>query len=335
MLDVAGSALTEADRRRLCHPLAGGVILFARNYQSPAQLLELTREIGALREPRLLIGVDQEGGRVQRFRAGFTAIPPMRNLGRVWDEAPDRACAAAQAAGALIAAELSACGVDFSFAPVLDLDYGASRAIGDRALHADPRGVAALAAALASGLRGQGVRAVGKHFPGHGFAVEDSHVDCPTDTRTLAQIEARDLVPYRQLIAAGALGAVMPAHVVYPAVDERPAGFSPIWLQDILRGELGFDGLIFSDDLSMHAAGVAGGAVERARAALRAGCDMVLLCNRPEAADELLAGLSWTVPSQWSARVQAMFAPVTRIGLEAVQRQPAWQSAAAALSQAV
>jgi beta-N-acetylhexosaminidase len=328
MLDVAGAALTDADRARLRHPLVGGVILFGRNYHSPEQILALTAEIRALREPRLLIGVDHEGGRVQRFRTGFTRIPPMRSLGRLWDEDPQRAVAAARAAGTLIAAELGASGVDFSFTPVLDLDYGVSRAIGDRALHRDPEAVAGLAAALVAGLQERGVQAVGKHFPGHGFVAEDSHVEFPVDRRSLAELEAADLVPFRRLIQAG-LAALMPAHVVYPSVDAHPAGFSRIWLQEILRAKLGFQGLVFSDDLSMEAASLAGGITERAQAALAAGCDMVLACNRPDAADELLAGLQWDAAPLWAARIEAMFTHAAPHGLGALEADAGWQAAAA------
>jgi beta-N-acetylhexosaminidase len=328
MLDVLGTALTDDDRRRLLHPRAGAVILFKRNYESPEQLLALTREIRALREPRLLIGVDHEGGRVQRFRAGFTRLPPMRELGQLWDRDPDEARAAARRCGAIIAAEMAASGVDFSFTPVLDIDYGVSRAIGDRALHPDAQVVSELAGALIAALRAHGVQAVGKHFPGHGFIAEDSHVEFPVDRRPLRELEARDLVPYARLIPQG-LPAVMPAHVIYPAVDHRPAGFSPVWLRDILRGRMGFAGLIFSDDLSMEAASVAGGIVERARAALDAGCDMVLACNRPEAADALLAGLQWVEPAGWAARTASMATARPPTGLVALQSDAVWRDATA------
>ena len=290
MLDVAGKTLTDEDRARLLHPLVGAVILFGRNYESPEQLLALTAEIRALREPRLLIGVDHEGGRVQRFRAGFTRIPPMRVLGQLWEQDRAQATAAAVAAGELIAGELSATGVDFSFTPVLDLDYGCSKAIGDRALHPDPEVVSELAAALMAGLRRHGSRAVGKHFPGHGFVVADSHHEVPVDERPLPDLLATDLVPFAALAKAG-LEAVMPAHVIYPAVDDKPAGYSRVWVGEILRGRLGFDGLVFSDDLGMAGAFTAGDIVARADAAMAAGCDMVLTCNEPAAADELLSRL--------------------------------------------
>jgi len=290
VLDVAGTALTDDDRRRLAHPATGAVILFTRNYENPEQLKALTEDIERLREPALPVCADHEGGRVQRFREGFTAIPPMRALGKLWDRDRDAARQAARAAGYVIGAELGAHGVDFSFAPVLDLDYGSSPVIGDRALHFDPLAVGALAACLVEGLARAGTAAVGKHFPGHGFAAADSHVAVPKDERTFRDIFKKDVLPYRAAIGAG-LAAVMPAHVIYSKVDQEPAGYSKYWLQEVLRGKLGFQGLVFSDDLSMEGACVAGGIPERARAALEAGCDMVLLCNDPEGCDALLESL--------------------------------------------
>ena len=294
MLDPVGAALTDDDRRRLMHPAVGGVILFAHNYENPQQLQALTAEIASLREPRLLICVDHEGGRVQRFREGFSAIPAMRSLGVLWDRDRSAARAAAKAAGTVIGAELAAHGVDFSFAPVLDLDYGSSSVIGDRALHFDPNAVGALAEELIAGLAAAGLQAVGKHFPGHGFAALDSHVALPRDERAVAEILKKDVAPYRAAIAAG-LGGVMPAHVVYTQADPEPAGYSPYWLGQVLRGRLGFDGVIFSDDLSMAGASAAGGVPARARAALAAGCDMVLLCQDPGGQDRLLESLGATV----------------------------------------
>ena len=290
MLDIEGRQLSEDDRKRLRHPLTGGVILFSRNYESAHQLEELTAEIHRLRRPPLLIAVDHEGGRVQRFREGFTRLPPMRALGAVWDEHPLRARHLARDAGYVLAAELRAHGIDLSFTPVLDLDFGNSAVIGDRAFHSQPEAVIELAGALIEGLTLAGMAACGKHFPGHGFIAADSHTDVPVDTRSLAQIEAADLIPFRELIAHG-LSSIMPAHVIYPAVDDRPAGFSKIWLSQILRTQMKFQGVIFSDDLSMEGARVAGDIVARADAAIDAGCDMVLVCNRPDAADELLSRL--------------------------------------------
>ncbi|MGH8740698.1 MAG: beta-N-acetylhexosaminidase [Burkholderiales bacterium] len=290
VIDVAGSVLTDTDRERLRHPAAGGVILFARNFESCEQLSALTTEIERLREPQLPVCVDHEGGRVQRFRVGFSAIPPMRELGRQWDRDRTAARAAARAIAYIVGAELAAHGVDFSFAPVLDLDYGASSVIGDRALHFDPSAVGALGACIVQGFADAGMGAVGKHFPGHGYAEADSHVAVPRDQRKLAEIQKKDLLPFRLAIEAG-LAAVMPAHVIYTQVDPEPAGYSRYWLQEVLRGKLGFEGLIFSDDLSMEGASTAGGVAERARAALDAGCDMVLLCNDPAGQDVLLQSL--------------------------------------------
>lgn len=305
MLDVAGTELDAEDRRRLQHPLVGGVILFARNYVSPEQLIRLTADIHALRSPALVIAVDHEGGRVQRFREGFTAIPAMRELGRVWDRNPQHAGQLAHEVGFVLAAELRVHGVDLSFAPVLDIDYGNSSVIGNRALHSDPQAIADLARALVQGFRQGGMSAVGKHFPGHGHVRADSHHEVPIDDRPYAEIEAIDLVPFRRLIESG-LGGIMPAHVIYPQVDPQPAGFSPVWLKTILRGKMGFDGIIFSDDLSMEGARVAGGVVDRARAAFGAGCDMVLVCNNPAAADELLASLDYSIPAPSLARLARM-----------------------------
>ncbi len=291
MLDVAGLELGAAEAELLRHPLVGGVILFSRNYRSPQQLSELTAAIRSLRQPELLIAVDHEGGRVQRFQDGFSRIPPMRRLGEAWDRDPAAACAAASDVAYVLASELLACGVDFSFTPVLDVDFGASGVIGDRAFHSDPAAIAKLSTALVAGLREAGMASVGKHFPGHGYVRADSHLALPVDARSYAEIEAADLVPYKELIRHG-LSAVMPAHVIYPAVDAHPAGFSSKWLRQILREKLQFDGMIFSDDLSMEGASVAGGVVERAQAALAAGCDMVLLCNAPASVAELLARLA-------------------------------------------
>lgn len=294
MLGVEGLVPTEADRTRLSDPRVGGVILFARNYESSAQLRSLTAAIRAVR-PELVIGVDHEGGRVQRFRAEFSAIPPMRALGARSEDDPLAANEEAFVHGATIARELRAHDIDFSFAPVLDLDYAASAVIGDRAFHADPVIVADLAGALLRGLASEGCAGVGKHFPGHGYVAADSHVDTPLDDRPLDTILRTDIVPFAVLMQQG-LAAIMPAHVVYPAVDARPAGFSRVWIGDILRGRLGFDGLVFSDDLEMAGAHSAGDIVARADAALDAGCDVVLVCNDFCAMDDLLA--RWSPPPQ-------------------------------------
>jgi beta-N-acetylhexosaminidase len=289
MLDIAGTSLASTDRDRIRHPSVGGVILFARNYESPAQLSRLTAQISALRDPAVVIAVDHEGGRVQRFREGFTPIPAMATLGVLWDADPGAASIEAHRLGCCIANELAEHGVDFSFTPVLDLDYGTSEVIGTRALHRDPHVVATLARHLIDGLHASGMAAVGKHFPGHGHVAADSHIAIPVDPRPYEQIARDDLVPFEALGRSGGLDAIMPAHVIYSAVDASPAGFSSVWLRDVLRGRIGFDGMIFSDDLSMEGAKGMGDVVERADAACRAGCDMVLVCNDEDAADRLLA----------------------------------------------
>lgn len=282
IVDVAGTELNAADRRRLADPLVGGVIHFARNWQDRTQMTALNAEIKAIR-PDLLICVDHEGGRVQRFRTdGFTRLPSMRALGELWMRDAMQATKAATATGLVLAAELRACGVDFSFAPVLDLDYGGSSVIGTRSFHRDPRVVALLAKSVMHGMLQADMRNCGKHFPGHGFVTADSHVEIPVDKRGLKAILADDARPYDWL--AGTLTAVMPAHVIYPKVDKRPAGFSTKWLQDILRQRLGFDGVIFSDDLSMEAGRYIDGQLlsyaDAALAAIEAGCDLALLCNQ-------------------------------------------------------
>ncbi|SFP36988.1 beta-N-acetylhexosaminidase [Nitrosomonas cryotolerans] len=292
MLDIAGTQLTASDKRRLQHPLTGGVILFTRNYSSYTQLIKLTTEIHALRNPPLFIAIDHEGGRVQRFRKDFTPLPAMRELGRIWDTHPDHARDLAWQIGYVIATELNACGIDFSFTPVLDADHGQSGVIGDRAFHHNPYVITELAHNLMSGLESAGMIAIGKHFPGHGYIQADSHAEESVDNRTYADIEAGDLIPFRQMIDFG-LAGIMSAHIIYPKVDKYPAGFSRIWLEDILRRKLRFDGCIFSDDLSMQGAAYFDTIDRRAQASLNAGCDMVLACNDSQAADQLLAKLQW------------------------------------------
>lgn len=283
MIGLEGMSPSAEERELLRHPRVGGVILFTRNFESLAQLRALSQEIHSIRKPPLLIAVDQEGGRVQRLREGFTRLPPASVFGRIHAESPERAAALAETCGWLMAAEMRSVGIDLSFAPVLDLDRGVSSVIGDRAFHAQPMVVAALAESYASGMRRAGMAATGKHFPGHGSVAEDSHLALPVDARSWDEIEAEDLVPFAQLARRG-LEAMMVAHVRYSAVDDRLAGFSRFWLEDVLRQRLGFRGAVFSDDLLMAAADVAGDMRERTLAALDAGCDMVLVCRGLEAA---------------------------------------------------
>ena len=348
IIDIASTELTQVDRQRLAHPLVGGIILFGRNWSNRAALVQLCADIKAVK-PDLLICVDHEGGRVQRFRAdGFTHIPPMRALGELWMQDGKAgegsgamgAMNAATAAGYVLGSELRACGVDFSFTPVLDLDYGESSVIGDRSFHRDPRVVAALARSLMHGLLQAGMGNCGKHFPGHGYVKADSHVDIPVDRRSLTAILAQDAAPYPWL--SSVLTAVMPAHVVYPKVDARPAGFSEKWLKDILRGRLGYDGAIFSDDLSMEGARRIGGQLigytDAALAALAAGCDMVLLCNQSlglgEHLDELLVGMEdalhsgrWTPDEDSESRRLALLPDTPPQVWDELMVQPAYMRA--------
>ncbi len=280
MVDVGGLSLTAEDREVLAHPLVGSAILFSRNVDTPEQIAALTAEMRAVR-PELWIAVDQEGGRVQRFREGFTRLPPMRSFGHQYDQDPAAAIAAARHCGELMAREVRGVGVDFSFAPVLDLDMGVSGVIGDRAFHTRPEPAIALVRAFMQGMKAAGMMTIGKHFPGHGSVAADSHLALPVDDRSWADIEAYDLRPFAAL--AGELDGIMPAHVVYPQVDPLPAGFSEFWLKTVLREQLGFKGLIFSDDLCMEGAVGVGPMQERVDVALAAGCDVVLVCNnRPE-----------------------------------------------------
>lgn len=331
MVDLAGSALDAEDRELLLHPAVGGVILFSRNFAAPEQLAELTASIRALREPHLLIGVDQEGGRVQRFRDGFTRLPPAGRFGVLHAGDSRRALDVCASVAWLMAAELRAVGVDFSFAPVLDLDRGISRVIGDRAFGPRAQDVCDLAAAWCDGVRRAGMAAVGKHFPGHGGVVADSHAELPMDGRSLAELELEDLVPFRHLIEQG-LEAVMPAHVVYPAVDAHPAGFSPVWLKEILRGRLGFEGVVFSDDLNMGAAGAGGDYPERARAAAGAGCDMLLICNNRPAAARILETFEDDRDPAASSRLLTMRGR-GRIERSRLHEQPEWQRAVRGLAE--
>jgi beta-N-acetylhexosaminidase len=352
IIDIEGFALKAVDKKRLQNPLTGGIILFGRNWQSRAQLTALCTEIKAIRKD-LLICVDHEGGRVQRFRTdGFTHLPAMRRLGQMWaqdgkgldGEGVLQACQSASAVGYLLASELRACGVDFSFTPVLDLDYGESSVIGDRAFHRDPRHVSLLAKSLMHGLLRAGMGNCGKHFPGHGFVKADSHVDMPIDKRSLKAILKEDAKPYVWL--NNELSAVMPAHVIYPKVDARPAGFSRTWIQDILREQLEFTGAVFSDDLSMAGARVLDGQLisftQGALAALNAGCDLVLLCNQSlkgsKVIDEVLDGLAeaqvkaWWQPDELSeARRVALLPTSPALAWDDLVRSVNYQQALACL----
>lgn len=324
MLDVVGKTLTEDDIRRIRHPLTCGVILFTRNYTDRAQLVALTGAIHTAR-PGILIAVDHEGGRVQRFRTdGFTVLPSMRKLGALWDKDVLAATKAATALGFVLAAELRACGVDLSFTPVLDLDYGESGVIGDRAFHRDPRVVSLLAKSVNHGLALAGMANCGKHFPGHGYVKADSHVAIPVDERSYEEVMGEDAAPYDWL--GMSLAAVMPAHVIYPKFDKSPAGFSKKWLT-VLRKSLGFEGVIFSDDLSMQGATVAGTALDAAKAALSAGCDVALICNSPDKADQILAGLDGTIDPASAARIAALVPQTAALDWDALQKDARYLAA--------
>lgn len=327
MIDIEGAALSAADRDLLRHPLVCGVILFSRNFVDAEQLSALTDDIHRLRNPRLLIAVDQEGGRVQRFRQGFCELPALARIGECFDQDPTLALALAADCAWLMAAELRAVGVDFSFAPVLDLRSAHSRVIGDRAFHADPHAVARLAQAYVAALHRAGMAAVGKHFPGHGLVVADSHVERPIDPRDFQDIEQNDLVPFRALIAAG-IDGIMSAHVCYPRVDDAVAGYSRVWIHDILRVEMGFDGLVFSDDLSMAGAVGAGSYAERARLSLNAGCDVLLVCNDRAGAIEVIDALGDYHHPPTQVRLMRMHGRGAAMTAEALQASATWQAVA-------
>ncbi|ULJ60989.1 beta-N-acetylhexosaminidase [Wielerella bovis] len=326
MADVVAYELSQDNKQRLLNPAIGGVILFRRNFQNIAQLKKLCSDIKSLRTPELIIAVDHEGGRVQRFIDGFTRLPAMRILGEMWDEHGQTAAeAAAEQVGWVLASELTACGVDLSFTPVLDLDWGQCAVIGNRSFHRQPEIVTALALALQRGLNRGGMKSCGKHFPGHGFVSGDSHLTLPQDDRCLADLQA-DIAPFRALSNAG-MAAVMPAHVVYQQVDNLPAGFSKRWLQEILRGELGFQGVIFSDDMTMEGAVSGGGIKQRCERAFAAGCDIVLVCNHPDLVDELCADFQPHENANLAARWQYMAASVSPEQAIAMMNTPEFQAA--------
>jgi beta-N-acetylhexosaminidase len=304
MLDLLGQEISNEEYELLKHPSVGGLIFFTRNYESSSQIIELIKSIRAIK-PDILIAVDHEGGRVQRFRSEFTRLPPVATLGKLYAENAERALTCAKQHAWLMAAELRAVGIDFSFAPVLDLNFGDSPVIGDRAFHRQPEAVIALAGAYIAGMREAGMAATGKHFPGHGYVNVDSHLDIPRDERELDAIMQEDVLPFRALIQQG-LDAVMPAHVIYEKVDSQPAGFSSFWLQKVLRQQLGFQGVIFSDDLNMEGARVAGSYASRAEAALAAGCDMALICNNRAGAIEILDKANLNTSAESSQRLQRM-----------------------------
>jgi beta-N-acetylhexosaminidase len=318
MLDIAGTTLTDSEREILNHPNTGAVILFARNYENPEQIAALIQEIRAARNGEILIAVDQEGGRVQRFQNSFTRLPPAA----LYENEPE----VAEVAGWLMAAELLAVGVDFSFAPVLDVDCGVSNIIGNRAFSRNAEKVTQLASDFRRGMARAGMAATGKHFPGHGAVALDSHLTLPIDERDLGTIRKHDLQPFRQLIAEG-LEGIMPAHVLYSQIDAQPAGFSNFWIQHILREELGFDGVVFSDDLSMEGAASVGDFSKRATVALQAGCDMVLVCNNPTAAAEVLEALPIENNSDRERRLQKMCGQFS-LNREQLQASKKWQQAA-------
>ncbi|MGA7539717.1 MAG: beta-N-acetylhexosaminidase [Steroidobacteraceae bacterium] len=326
MIDLEGTSVTADEREMLRHPLVGGVILFTRNYADPEQLSALVAQIHAARSPSLIVAVDQEGGRIQRFRAGFSALPPARRIGHEYDADARAGLELARSMGWLMAAELRARGLDLSFAPCVDIDYGVS-IITDRAFHRSPDAVAALASAYARGMRDAGMAATAKHFPGHGAVVTDSHLALPVDRRQLADLTG-DLSPYRRLIANG-LPAVMVAHILFPAVDEAPSSLSARWIRDVLRGEMRFQGVVFSDDLSMGGAAAAfGDVVTRATRALSAGCDMIVVCNQRASVLELLDRLRAEPEPASGLRLVRLHG---RGGwsLEELKTRPEWQRAQA------
>lgn len=305
MLDLEGTTLTQEDKELLRHPLVGGVIYFTRNYESVEQVTALTQAIREVAGEDILIAVDHEGGRVQRFREGFTRLPALNNLGELYEQDQTAALAKAERLGWLMAAEVRAVGIDFSFAPVLDLNYGVSEVIGDRSLHRHPDYVAVIASAYIKGMRQAGMAATGKHFPGHGFVEADSHIAIPVDKRPLDEILQQDVQAFKSLFEQG-LEAVMPAHIIYEQVDQQPAGFSTYWLQTILREQMQFDGVIFSDDLKMEGATVAGSFTQRAEAAVKAGCDMILVCNDRAGAVEVVENLTIFPDKKSEQRLERM-----------------------------
>lgn len=332
MLGISGLVLTAEERDILRHPQVGGVILFTRNFHDLPQLQELVRQIHALRRPRLLVAVDQEGGRVQRFKGEFLRLPPVGALAPVYDRDPRQAVDLAETLGWLMAAEQRAVGVDLSFAPVLDLGRGISQVIGDRAFHGNPLVVAELAQAYVRGMRRAGMAATGKHFPGHGSVVPDSHLELPRDERPMEDLQAEDMMPFEHMIQAG-MAAMMTAHVIYPAMDEQPASFSRIWIEEVLRGRLGFQGAVFSDDLGMQAACCIGDFPQRAVAALEAGCDMVLLCNDADQVAAVLDAVPATPKPVAALRLARLHGRPGARSWENLHRSAEWRAAVRRMEQ--
>ncbi len=322
-VDIQGTELNPEDREIIAHPMVSGVILFTRNYETRAQLKDLCRKIRSSRKLPLLIMVDQEGGRVQRFISEFTRLPYMGAIGRHYDEHPESALKLASDCGWLMATELLSAGLDLSLAPVLDLNIGLSHVIGDRAFHANPHIVAHLATAYSQGMQEAGMTATGKHFPGHGSVSLDSHVTIPIDERSINEIEQRDLIPFASLVKSG-ISAIMAAHIIFPNADDMPVGFSRFWLNDILRTRLGFTGVIFSDDLNMEGANISANYADRVTAAREAGCDFTLVCNNRQGVIQVLDHLSINTQqvdvNKWDL-LQGDFSHMN----ESYQNHPRWQ----------
>ena len=333
MLDVAGTSLSAEDKELLAHPLVGGLILFSRNYENPEQIAALNEDIrmSSAKQPgkEILIAVDHEGGRVQRFREHFSALPAMGNLWDMAGQSEAKAIELANYAGQLMAMEVMSVGIDISFAPVVDVD-GISDVIGDRAFSSDPKRVEALARGFVRGMHSVGMKCTAKHFPGHGSVKEDSHFGLPVDKRLKAEILGFDMEPFRQLMTGGFVNAVMPAHVIYPEIDDKSVGFSTFWLQEVLRGQLGFNGVIFSDDLSMEGAASIGGFVERSEAAQQAGCDMLLVCNNRDAAIDVIDNANIGVIDTSTQRIKSMLS-TTQFRYEQLPQLAEWQTAKQAL----
>ncbi|MDH5547489.1 MAG: beta-N-acetylhexosaminidase [Gammaproteobacteria bacterium] len=326
MIDLEGTSLSAEEKEMIAHPMVGGLIFFTRNFESRQQIHQLTREIKKIRN--ILVCVDHEGGRVQRFREGFTRLPPCAVLGETYDKNPQKAMSDAHALGWLMAAELIAVQIDFSFAPVLDVDYRLCDVIGNRAFHSDPEIIGKLASSYVKGMADAGMSSTGKHFPGHGAVKEDSHLELPVDGRSLKEIMNNDVIPFRRLNESNLLDAVMPAHVIYDQIDKMPAGFSSVWIKQILREQLHFNGVVFSDDLNMAAAGMAGSFTDRAEAAMKAGCDMILVCNNRAGAIEVLEHFNWQTERLSIERLEGMFAKKITNEID-LKTSDKWQDAVA------